>query len=132
MRPARLGSRCCSITASAARWLQDFMDEVCSFPAAPHDDIVDALSEAINYLERENDLGNRLDALYDARAINYRGAINDAGGHWGIAAGSLGMSVAEFQRAVEESDEHDGGNLNAEYEYWLQYYSARRQNNGFG
>jgi predicted phage terminase large subunit-like protein len=34
----------------AAPWLTDFMDEVSSFPAAPHDDVVDALSQGLNYL----------------------------------------------------------------------------------
>jgi len=37
-----------------ASWRRDFLDEVCSFPAAPHDDQVDAMSQALNYL-REND-----------------------------------------------------------------------------
>jgi len=36
-----------------AGWLRDFLDEVTSFPAAPHDDQVDALSQALGYL-REN------------------------------------------------------------------------------
>lgn len=33
-----------------ASWLADFMDEATSFPAAPHDDMVDAFSQALNYL----------------------------------------------------------------------------------
>jgi predicted phage terminase large subunit-like protein len=33
-----------------AAWLADFLDEVTSFPAAPHDDQVDALSQALNYM----------------------------------------------------------------------------------
>jgi len=36
-----------------ASWLRDFLDEVTSFPAAPHDDQVDAMTQALNYL-REN------------------------------------------------------------------------------
>ncbi len=35
---------------AAAAWLSDFMDEVSSFPAAPHDDQVDALTQALNHL----------------------------------------------------------------------------------
>lgn len=35
---------------AAAAWLSDFMDEAYSFPAAPHDDLVDAMSQALNYL----------------------------------------------------------------------------------
>jgi len=36
-----------------ASWLRDFLDETTSFPAAPHDDMVDAMTQALNYL-REN------------------------------------------------------------------------------
>jgi predicted phage terminase large subunit-like protein len=35
-----------------ASWLPDFLDEVSSFPAAPHDDMVDALSQALNHVRR--------------------------------------------------------------------------------
>jgi predicted phage terminase large subunit-like protein len=34
----------------AAPWLADFLDEVSSFPAAPHDDMVDALTQALNHV----------------------------------------------------------------------------------
>jgi predicted phage terminase large subunit-like protein len=34
----------------AAPWLRDFMDEASAFPAAPHDDQVDALTQALNYV----------------------------------------------------------------------------------
>lgn len=33
----------------SAEWLADFLDELSSFPSAPHDDCVDALSQALNY-----------------------------------------------------------------------------------
>lgn len=33
-----------------AHWLKDFLDEVTSFPAAPHDDMVDCMTQALNYL----------------------------------------------------------------------------------
>jgi predicted phage terminase large subunit-like protein len=33
-----------------AAWLADFLDEMTSFPAAPHDDQVDAITQALNYL----------------------------------------------------------------------------------
>jgi predicted phage terminase large subunit-like protein len=35
-----------------APWLADFMDEANGFPAAPHDDQIDALSQALSYLRR--------------------------------------------------------------------------------
>jgi predicted phage terminase large subunit-like protein len=36
----------------AAPWLRDFLDEVTSFPNALHDDMVDAMSQALNYLSQ--------------------------------------------------------------------------------
>ena len=33
-----------------APWLADFIDELSSFPAAPHDDMVDAFAQALNYM----------------------------------------------------------------------------------
>jgi len=36
-----------------AHWIDDFLDEVCTFPAAPHDDQVDALTMALNH-QRES------------------------------------------------------------------------------
>jgi predicted phage terminase large subunit-like protein len=38
----------------SASWLGDFLDELSSFPAAPHDDQVDALSQALNYARESN------------------------------------------------------------------------------
>jgi Terminase RNaseH-like domain len=37
-----------------APWLADFLEEVSSFPAAPHDDMVDALSQALNFVRESN------------------------------------------------------------------------------
>jgi predicted phage terminase large subunit-like protein len=37
-----------------AEWLADFLEEVSSFPAAPHDDMVDALSQALNYVRQSS------------------------------------------------------------------------------
>jgi hypothetical protein len=34
----------------SASWLTDFLDEATAFPASAHDDQVDALSQALNYL----------------------------------------------------------------------------------
>lgn len=34
----------------SAGWLSDFLDEVCGFPEAVHDDIVDSLSQALRYI----------------------------------------------------------------------------------
>jgi predicted phage terminase large subunit-like protein len=35
-----------------APWAEDFLAEVCAFPAAPHDDWVDCFTQAINYLRQ--------------------------------------------------------------------------------
>ena len=37
----------------AAPWLVDFVDEITSFPAAPHDDQVDATTQALTWLHRQ-------------------------------------------------------------------------------
>ena len=42
-------------------WNEDFLDEVCGFPAMPHDEFVDILGYAINDLYEEDsdiDFGN--------------------------------------------------------------------------
>ena len=39
-----------------APWLADFLDETSGFPAAPHDDIVDTLTQFLNWI-RENESG---------------------------------------------------------------------------
>jgi predicted phage terminase large subunit-like protein len=49
----------------SAPWLSDFLEEVSSFPAAPHDDQVDALSQALAYL-RES--GPVVDYAFQAQA----------------------------------------------------------------
>lgn len=36
-------------------WVEDFLDEICAFPAAPHDECVDILGYAINDLYEEDD-----------------------------------------------------------------------------
>ena len=38
------------ILPAEAEWLQIFLDEVCTFPQAPNDDIVDALSQLLDHL----------------------------------------------------------------------------------
>jgi predicted phage terminase large subunit-like protein len=91
----------------AARWLNDFLDELSSFPNAPHDDIVDALSQAINHLEQNagfNFLGTGYPNGLAEELINYRGILRESGGHYGVAAMSLGITALEFQRKLEAQD----------------------------
>lgn len=40
-----------------APWLSDFLDEVGGFPEAPHDDIVDSISQALQYLSTRYTVG---------------------------------------------------------------------------
>jgi len=92
-----------------APWLVDFVDEATSFPAAPHDDQVDAITQALNYLRGEGrgeyaftrvpfdkyapaapyvargELGKqeRLDMIEDAREKYSRDRIRGRWGRWG-------------------------------------------------
>ena len=43
-------------------WINDFIDEVVSFPNATHDDQVDAMSQALNRF-RDHPVGKWLEAL---------------------------------------------------------------------
>jgi hypothetical protein len=38
------------VVPDAAPWLADFIEEIISFPAAPHDDQTDAFTQALSYL----------------------------------------------------------------------------------
>jgi hypothetical protein len=62
----------------SAAWLNDFIEELISFPAAPHDDQVDALTQALSYLRGSGwdsasfqEMGRQMIA-YDAQ--RHRGA----------------------------------------------------------
>jgi len=54
-----------------ADWLADFLEEVSSFPSAPHDDMVDAFSQALNYV-RESHSGI-FEFVRDRAMANARG-----------------------------------------------------------
>ncbi|MGO9449996.1 MAG: phage terminase large subunit [Candidatus Binataceae bacterium] len=56
----------------AAPWLNDFLDEVASFPAAPHDDQVDALTQALNWMRGCSSFSS--EDLRSADAFNERAA----------------------------------------------------------
>lgn len=86
-----------------ARWLADFTDELSSFPSAPHDDITDAFSQAVNYLEA-NVGWNFLGSGYPGRPqqnINYRAHLLEFHGNYAAAALAMKMPTAEFQKRVE-------------------------------
>jgi Terminase RNaseH-like domain len=57
----------------SAAWLNDFIEEMISFPGAPHDDQVDALTQALAYMrssggdsESFQEMGRQM-AAYDAQ-----------------------------------------------------------------
>lgn len=47
-----------------AEWLSDFMDELAGFPGGAHDDIVDALSQGLNYLAPRYTFGDALAPVF--------------------------------------------------------------------
>jgi predicted phage terminase large subunit-like protein len=91
-----------------APWLADFVDEMTSFPQSSHDDMVDAITQALNYLRgagrteysftrvpfdkyapaapyvARGELGKqeRLDAIDDAKAKYSRDRIRGRWGRW--------------------------------------------------
>jgi predicted phage terminase large subunit-like protein len=109
-----------------ARWLSDFLDELSSFPSAPHDDITDAFAQAINYLEQNSGFGYLGTSYPNAPMleIDYRAVLNEYGGHYGMAALSLGIPVAEFQRHIDEL-EAEANELPTEYEEDYDYWAER-------
>ena len=44
------GRKRARMLSSEGAWLNDFIDELTSFPVAPHDDQVDALTQALNWM----------------------------------------------------------------------------------
>ena len=103
-----------------ARWLNDFLDELSSFPSAPHDDITDAFSQAINYLEQNagwNFMGTGYPNGPAKELIDYRSILNEHWGNYAVAARALGLTVEEFQARLYRSereanamiDEYDEG-----------------------
>jgi predicted phage terminase large subunit-like protein len=55
----------------SADWLADFLDEVGSFPAAPHDDQVDALAQALQYMRTNGSPLSADDLAFQQRAAEH-------------------------------------------------------------
>lgn len=47
-----------------APWLADFLDEATSFPTAPHDDVVDSTTQALNYMSEQYTGSPRIESLH--------------------------------------------------------------------
>jgi predicted phage terminase large subunit-like protein len=58
-----------------APWLADYLDELSSFPAAPHDDLVDSTTQALNYLR-----GSAGGPFWIARGNTSRFTVSDLAG----------------------------------------------------
>lgn len=56
------------------RWVDEFIEEVCSFPAAPHDDQVDAMSQALRHLmSRSHNASIESASLFGEERVSYAG-----------------------------------------------------------
>jgi predicted phage terminase large subunit-like protein len=72
----------------AAPWLNDFMEEASSFPAAPHDDQVDALAQALTYLRGSS---AKIEYTPGWKAAGYPFVLNPARGTNPPKPGSIGQ-----------------------------------------
>jgi predicted phage terminase large subunit-like protein len=88
-----------------APWLSDFVDELTSFPAAPHDDMVDATTQALSWLGRQ---GN-----YSARDIQTipRGSTTPRldGGRGAVPEGWSRYSRPDLDAEIAEDAAIGGG-----------------------
>ncbi len=81
---------------SEAPWLADFLDEATSFPAAPHDDQVDAITQALNFLRGEGRGAYEFISLRDCAAP---AGVNTLGRQQKLdRADDLGQEQARFAR----------------------------------
>ncbi|MBV9479596.1 MAG: phage terminase large subunit, partial [Acidobacteria bacterium] len=109
-----------------APWVEEFLREVCAFPAAPHDDFVDSLVHAIVHL--------RSDPTYNWRRWVRDQAIIAAARDYSAEAAALrfGMEVDEIEEIVRDYDDA-GRELIEEYErrsrlhdpYWRCYHCGQ-------
>jgi predicted phage terminase large subunit-like protein len=83
---------------AAAPWLADFVEEISAFPAAPHDDQVDAFSQALNYV-RESGTG-----LMEFYRAGLEAAARGEPDPWADAGAEL---VAEYDRVFAELTSDD-------------------------
>ena len=76
----------------AAPWLADFMDEANGFPAAPHDDIIDALSQALSYLRRA-------DPIESYRAALRAAVLGERDRKWGRKPETHNSAIIAYKQA---------------------------------
>ena len=61
----------------SAPWLADFLDELAAFPTGVHDDIVDSVTQALNYLRHQT---NTVE-VYELQGLTFV-RMNQAGSFW--------------------------------------------------
>jgi predicted phage terminase large subunit-like protein len=84
----------------SAPWLADFLEEISSFPAAPHDDMVDALTQGLNHVREAYSYSSQSQFLLGEIAIQtYHATAN-----YGMAAQQSGLPQQEVERLVAEAD----------------------------
>jgi predicted phage terminase large subunit-like protein len=98
----------CFLPASAS-WLSDFLEEISSFPAAPHDDMVDALAQSLNHVRESGSYSSMSQYYKDARVR----AIHSATGNYATTAAQCGLTIEQVEQMVADGDPAD---LIAEYE----------------
>ena len=77
-----------------APWLADFIEEISSFPAAPHDDQVDALSQALNFVRESSSYSTMMEIYKNQTAIDvYHNSAN-----YGMAAQQSGPRFPRLRR----------------------------------
>jgi predicted phage terminase large subunit-like protein len=78
-----------------APWLSDFIDELTSFPAAPHDDQVDSCTQALTWLHQQN-----AHSYHDYVSIPRGATSTPSNANW-LARAGYRESAEEAQRNYE-------------------------------
>ena len=62
----------------SAPWIADFLDELAAFPTGVHDDIVDSVTQALNFLRHQE---RNTVAIYELQGLTLV-PLNQAGSFW--------------------------------------------------
>lgn len=89
-----------------AAWLDVYLDELSSFPAAPHDDLVDSTTQALNYLRGSGQSG--VAGFYAKRAEEARRAELEA--YWRPRTTSPEALEAAVSKALADDDAREEWN----------------------
>ena len=96
------------ILPTDAPWLSDFLEEVTSFPSAPHDDITDALTQALSYLR-----GSTFDSAGFQKAVAAHERMLSARRRGAPAFGQMVMNA----RDQEDFEDSGGGAMVNGFQY---------------